>query len=149
MSRMTLSDRIAIEAGIYAKLSFEQIGRKIGKTATAVSKEIRKNSTFIRGEHLLGNDCRLASGCKRLGLCEKNCNKPCSRCKEVDCRLICKQYNNEPCNVRTKPPYVCNVCPRRRKCKSDRMYYIAQQADAASQRRNSSSRSKPHLKGEE
>ena len=146
---MTLSDRIAIEAGIYARLSFEQIGRNIDKSAIAVSKEIRKNSTFLRGEHPLGNDCRLATGCKRSGICDKNCNKLCFKCRDVDCRTICKQYSNEPCNIRTKPPYVCNVCPRRRKCKADRMYYIAQQADAASKRRNSSSRSKPHLNDKE
>ena len=146
---MTLSDRIAIEAGIYAKLTFEEIGRKIGKTSTAISKEIRRNSTFLKGEHPHGNDCRFATGCNKTRLCSENCKRQCVHCKAADCRQICSRYNNEPCNIRTKPPYVCNVCHRRRKCKSDRMYYIAQQADAMSQRRYSSSRSNPHIKGEE
>ena len=50
----------------------------------------------------------------------------CYTCKEVDCQTVCKAYNDDPCKELQKPPYVCNVCSRRRKCKSDRAYYTAQ-----------------------
>ena len=45
MTRITLSDRTAIEAGIYARQSLTEIAAKIGKTTIAVSREIRKNCT--------------------------------------------------------------------------------------------------------
>ncbi|MFR8625576.1 MAG: hypothetical protein ACLVD9_09545 [Ruminococcus sp.] len=53
------------------------------------------------------------------------------------------------CVVLSKPPYVCNVCVRRRKCKADRAYYNAQQADAMAKRRYSNSRSKIQTRGED
>ena len=42
---------------------------------------------------------------------------------------IDEEYN-PTCVVLSKPPYVCNVCVRRRKCKADRACCIAGQADA-------------------
>ena len=97
MSRITLSERTAIEAGIYAKLSLSEIAKKIRKTTIAVSREIRTNCTRVPGFHPNGNDCRMATGCKRKHLCgEQQCNGYCVHCRNHDCRTICKQYNNSP-----------------------------------------------------
>ena len=71
MTRITLSDRTAIEAGIYARQSLTEIAAKIGKTTIAVSREIRKNCTQVRGIHPHGNDCHFAFSCKRKHLCSK------------------------------------------------------------------------------
>ena len=65
MSRITLSERCAIEAGIYARQSLSEIAEKIGKTPKAVSREIRNNCTQVPGFHPGGNDCRMATNCKR------------------------------------------------------------------------------------
>ena len=122
MSRMTLSDRIEIEAGIYARKSLSEIAEQIHKSRRYVSEELRRNATKIPGEHPLGKRCRNATGCRRGGLCGKeNCHQMCYTCKEVDCQTVCKAYNDNPCKELQKPPYVCNVCSRRRKCKSDRV----------------------------
>lgn len=130
MSRMTLSDRIEIEAGIYARKSLSEIAKQIHKSRRYVTEELRRNATKVPGEHPLGKRCRNATGCRRGGLCGKeNCHRMCYTCKEVDCQTVCKAYNDDPCKELQKPPYVCNVCGRRRKCKSDRVYYTAQQAD--------------------
>ena len=146
MSRITLSERTAIEAGIYAKLSLSEIAKKIKKTTIAVSREIRNNCTRVPGFHPNGNDCRMATGCKRKHLCEnQQCSSYCVHCRSHDCRTICKQYNNSPCTQLGKPPYVCNVCGNRRICKADRAYYIATQADAVAKRRYSDSRKGPQL----
>lgn len=51
MSRLTLSERIVIECGIYQKLSLGKIAKKIGKTTECVSREIRANRTIALGEH--------------------------------------------------------------------------------------------------
>ena len=150
MSRITLSDRTAIEAGIYARQSLSEIAKKIGKTTTAVSREIRKNCTHVAGVHPHGNDCHMATSCKRKHLCgDKKCERKCVHCKTIDCRTICRQYNNSPCKQLSKPPYVCNVCGARRVCKADRAYYIAAQADAVAKRRYSESRQGPQLDKDE
>ena len=46
MSRFGLSERTAIEAGIYRRASFSQIAKEIGSTARSVSAEIRRNCTL-------------------------------------------------------------------------------------------------------
>ena len=128
MTRITLSDRTAIEAGIYARQSLTEIAAKIGKTTIAVSREIRKNCTQVRGIHPHGNECHFAFNCKRKHLCgEQNCERNCVHCKTVDCRTLCQRFSNSPCKQLSKPPYVCNVCTSRRVCKADRAYYIAAQ----------------------
>ena len=150
MSRLTLAERIVIECGIYQKLNLGEIAKKIGKTTECVSREIRANRTIAPGEHSFGKDCIFAGECKRKGICGKDgCSRRCVSCREYDCRELCTRYNNTPCVVLSKPPYVCNVCVRRRKCKADRAYYIAQQADAMARRRYSDSRSKIQTRGEE
>lgn len=110
MSRMTLSDRIEIEAGIYARKSLSEIAEQIHKSRRHVSEELRKNATKIPGEHPLGKSCRNATGCRRGDFCGKeNCHQMCYTCKEVDCQTVCKAYNDDPCKELQKPPYVCNV----------------------------------------
>ena len=94
MSRMTLSDRIEIEAGIYARKSLSEIAEQIHKSRRYVSEELRRNATKIPGEHPLGKRCRNATGCRRGGLCGKeNCHRMCYTCKEVDCQTVCRAYN--------------------------------------------------------
>ena len=48
-----------------------------------------------------------------------------------------------------KPPYVCNTCDRRRKCRAVRAYYSAKQADAAAERRYSESHMGIRTRGED
>lgn len=148
MSRLTLSDRVAIECGIYEKLKLSEIAKKIGTSPETVSREIRNNKTIAMGYHPCGKDCIFAGECKTHGLCKKEgCSKRCFTCREYDCTELCTRYNNSPCSKFSKPPYVCNTCGQKRKCKADRAYYIAHQADALSKRRYSDSRSKIQTRG--
>lgn len=150
MSRLTLSERISIECGIYQKLKLSEIAKKINRTSDCISKEIRTNRTMVKGDRGFGKDCRYAAECKIKGTCGKNrCFRRCVTCNEYDCREFCKSYNNKPCSTLSKPPYVCNTCARKRKCRADRAYYIAQQADAMARRRYSESRSKIQTRGKE
>ena len=149
MSRLTLSERAVIELGIYERLPLNEIAKKIGKTPGTVSREIRANRTPVAGEHYCGKDCRFASTCKTKGLCGKEkCFKHCVACREFDCREICKRYHPMLCVNLSRPPYVCNTCIQRRKCRGDRAYYIAQQANDVAKRRYSESRMKIQTRGE-
>lgn len=150
MSRMTLSDRIAIEAGIYARKTLTEIAKSIYKSRRHVSEEIRRNGTQVSGEHPYRKICHNATGCKRKGLCGKaDCTRRCCTCQEIDCQSICSTFRSGACKQLEKPPYVCNVCTNRRRCKMDRLYYIAQQADAVARRRYAQARSKPQIQGED
>lgn len=150
MSRMTLSDRIAIEAGIYARKTLTEIAKSIYKSRRHVSEEIRRNGTQVSGEHPYRKICHNATGCKRKGLCGKaDCTRRCCTCQEIGCQSICSTFRSGACKQLEKPPYVCNVCTNRRRCKMDRLYYIAQQADAVARRRYAQARSKPQIQGED
>ena len=139
-TRLTLSDRVSIEAGIYARKNFKEIAEFIGKHPTTVSREIRNNRTFVTGARDYGKDCRFATECRVKKLCDKpKCGHRCVTCSKNDCRAICSQYDTRRCNIKDKPPYVCNTCERRRKCWADRSYYSAKQADAIAARRYSES----------
>lgn len=142
---MTLSERIAIEAGIYAKQTLTEIAKRIKKSPRYVSEEIKRNRTLVTGNHRCGKKCRHAYNCRMIHLCSKEgCTRYCLSCQDLDCQTICKDYDIHPCSIMEKPPYVCNVCGKRRTCKADRAYYIAQQADAMSKRRYAAARSGPH-----
>lgn len=53
MSRITLSDRAAIEAGIYGRKTLTEIAKKIHKSPRYISEEIKKNGTKVPGMHPL------------------------------------------------------------------------------------------------
>ena len=126
MSRMTLSERVAIEAGIYAHKTLTEIAERIGKSRRHVSEELRKNGTRVPGEHLFGKSCHNATSCKRTGLCgREGCSRRCCACREVNCQTVCGAFRTGPCKQLQKPPYVCNICTNRRKCKMDRVYYLS------------------------
>jgi len=146
---LTISDRIAIEAGIYAGHTFGEIAKKIGRNNATISREIRNNRTLVTGERPRGKDCSFASGCSVTGLCgDEDCTLKCSFCRKIDCRSLCPKYHSNHCKKLYKPPYVCNTCIMRRKCKADRAYYSAKHADAASARRLSESRKGIQTSGE-
>lgn len=148
-NRITLSDRVTIEVGIYAGNTLEKIAKSIEKHPATVSREIRNNRTLVQGERPRGKDCRYAAECKITKKCgNEECNRRCVFCREHDCRKICDRYDNSPCKKLNKTPYVCNICPIRRKCRVDRAYYSAKQADAVYQRRLSESRTGIRTKGE-
>ena len=150
MSRINLSQRIIIESGIYQRLSLTEIARRIGVSRASVSKEIRMNRTPAKGSKPHGHDCRFANECEEKNLCcNFDCKRKCVWCFDFNCRELCSKYDNSPCSVLQKPPYVCNVCSRRRNCKCDRFYYMANQADAMSKKRYSKARKKTHADKDE
>jgi len=144
-NHLSLSDRIVIEAGLYTNHTFSEIAKKIRKNKSTVSREIRKNRTLTIGEQPRGKDCSYAYDCRIQSLCgEENCTIKCSLCRIHDCRSMCEKYHSMRCKKLDKPPYVCNTCNLRRKCKTNKAFYAAKQADAVSTRRLSDSRKGIH-----
>ena len=149
-TRLTLSDRVSIEAGLYARKTFKDIAGQIRKHPTTVSREIQNNRTFVTGARHFGKDCRYAAECKVKRLCGRpKCSHRCVTCSRNDCCAICATYDNRPCGILNTPPYVCNTCDRRRKCRADRAYYSAKHADDVAERRYSESHMGIRTRGED
>lgn len=149
MSHIGLSERLAIEAGIYRRDTIAEIAKKIGVQPKSVSREIRKNKTLLPAARYNGKACKFAEDCKKRFVCgNTRCMRECVLCDEVDCTTVCPGYASFECKQINKPPYVCNVCQLRRGCKSDRAYYAATQAHELATRRFSAARSKPQTQGD-
>lgn len=141
MKQLTLSDRVAIEAGLCTGKTLKKIAEDIGKNPTTISREIKNNRSYIRGSFYLNNDCKYARRCARKHICtNKYCETPCVKCRQYDCRDGCSAYIPLKCVQIEKPPYVCNRCPKKDKCNKNRYIYSAKLADATSNRRRSDTR---------
>lgn len=149
MSRIGLSERVAIEAGLYRKDSLTKIAKDIGISRKSLSEEIRRNRTVSPAARYNGKDCRFASECTEQFVCKNPyCSLSCVLCRKVDCTKVCPAYAPVTCSFTNRPPYVCNVCSRRRGCTADRAYYIATQANAMAIKRFSDARAKPQTQGD-
>lgn len=152
-SQLTLTDRVAIEVGLARKESFAKIAKQLKKHPHTISREVKENRTHLPAEYAFGNDCKNYAVCHRTGLCGADpeaCNYPCKKCKGESCHELCDKYESSECHLTDKPPYVCNTCYYRTKCKKNRYYYNnAKYADAAVTRRRSLSRTGVRLTKEQ
>lgn len=150
--QMTLTDRVAIEVGIAKGDSFAKIGKTIRRHPATVSREIKENRTLIKSAFPYGNDCMFYASCHRKQMCGADsyaCDHECKKCLGFSCHGECDKYESAECEKLLRPPYVCNTCHYRMKCKKTRYYYNARHADAAVSRRRSTSRSGPRLSPEQ
>lgn len=114
---LTLEEREIIEDMIKEGYNLTQIGEKIKKHRTTISKEIlnhrfkkeavQYNSTFA--------NCIYTEECSNAG--SKLCKKSCPNFKEKECLNL------------FKPPYVCNSCSKKKCCRMSKYYYRAKEAN--------------------
>ena len=141
---LSLGMRSDIEVMLAKKLSFNSIAQALGKDSTTISKEIRKNITIEQkgGYGRSFNDCIKAA--------EKTCTKKhtCGRCLSKSrncmscgkCIPLCDEYVKRICPLLLKPPYVCNGCPDRNRCRLEKRFYKAKEAEARYRKSLSESR---------
>lgn len=114
---LTREHREAIEEMLNFSCSFKHIASQIDKDPTTVSKEVKRNSVtvFQRGELACANvkTCAL-----RLSLATRQCPKDCSA------------YSVPVCTKLKKAPFVCNGCKEKAKCRFQKAYYRANEAEA-------------------
>jgi len=136
---LTTTQRIMIEKGLLDRESFAAIARKIKKHPSTVSKEVKKYRYFPeRDGAKVKLPCDLKKSCQVRFICgKKDCVKLCKSCydpsREADCRELCPDYTMTVCTKIQKAPYVCNGCPKIKRCTLQHALYSAQQADEASQ----------------
>jgi IS30 family transposase len=112
-THLTLEERKIIQAGIENGSAKADIARTIGKDATTVAKEIRKHRAF-KPRNTFNNGIMCAN--------RKSCpTKPCLK--------KCEKHAEPKCSRRDKSPGACNKCPDSSKCRLDKYYYDAVEAD--------------------
>lgn len=137
---LSTSQRIHIEKGLNDGLSFAAIGRKLDKHPSTIAKEAKKYRTFQPWEKDPKNPlrCALFKECTMRFLCDKkDCVKMCKSCYDVKlqvskCTYLCPEYTEPKCESIQKAPYVCNNCPKIKRCNKNKAFYIAQNADKSS-----------------
>ena len=148
--KINFEERIKIETGIIREESFKNIGKDLGRSTGSISREVLKNRVFEPGSYHFNNNCLYAKGCLKNHLCgDMNCPFLCKTCRKRgiigDCSTRCTEYVPMNCTLLVHPPYVCNSCPNKAECNTDKYFYKAKEAENNSQRTRSESRRGPHL----
>ena len=108
---LTKDDRYTIETNLNNNISLKQIGIKINKHCSSISREI-KNHYITKNTGSIGrsfNNCLYRKTCPNRG---KNCNLK-----------NCVEFVEEKCTLINKPPYVCNGCKKRCQCTLTKRFY--------------------------
>ena len=128
MSHLTLEERQTIELSLNNSDPLNVIADAINKSRSTVSREIRKH-LFTDCSGAYGrcfNDCIYRANCSHTGMCidHPECvSKRCCLCS--DCRKVCPEYKKELCAKLDLPPYVCNGCPDKARCRLEKKFYRA------------------------
>ena len=129
---LTYDDRVYIQQNLN-KLSFKDIGKKLGKDCTSISREVRRHTITVYtgpwGKDY--NDCKKRDCCPFSAQCgSKTCKR--SRCCgcNVYCGSGCPNYEQEKCPLLDKSPYVCNSCSKSPRCKLPKSDYRVKEADS-------------------
>ena len=144
---LNYEDRLEIESGLKEHMTFTELGEKLGRDRTTITKEIRNYS--IEQDTGYGgyphNTCKYRKACRRKKVCGTNdCRHPlvavCKQC-ELICNRYCEHFEEEICTHRFKPPYVCNGCSEVKKCTLTKTVYDALEAQRQATEKISESRS--------
>jgi IS30 family transposase len=130
---LTDIERLQIEQWLKERTSIKQIAKKLGKSKSTISREIRARAVAsdkfaayrIRSRRIKRR------GCRRRCLCEDkpDCAKRCSSCGL--CNGLCNDYEEEVCQRLYEPPYICNGCLQESQCVLRKKYYLHKKAHEA------------------
>lgn len=122
--RITYQERVLIEDMLNQQCSLYAIAKKLGHSASTISREIRNRRIYYRSN---GNDCALKKDCVSAQVCgSATCIKTCKNC--IKCKKYCPYYVKLECHNITSAPYVCNGCTKFCYCTKDRYLYRSKDA---------------------
>lgn len=139
MSRhMSFDERVLIQEGLASRKSFAEIGRRLGRNRSTISREVQRRKIIIpaRGNVCIHRkECGLPQGCKT-----RNCTTPinCTYACAL-CRNGCSDFEEERCVYRHYLGDRCNACEKRY-CRYERCVYDAKEAQKMYERDLSESR---------
>jgi len=143
-SKIASNERVKIEEMINEGCSLTEIARLLGKDATSISREVKRNRVKlakVSTSKFMRNPCVKRESCKKTGLCKsKWCKRRCAKCEYVFCHKRCDEFVVWHCVRLFRWPYVCNRCKWYSTCPDQRFSYNARRADKIAQGRASLSR---------
>lgn len=90
---LTLTDRAIIEKYLAQDMSFSFIAKRLNRSATTISREIKNHRCFVNGFRYTSNDCINYRSCLRRNICDQEsiytCSHRCKTCTEFDCKSLC------------------------------------------------------------
>lgn len=130
---MTLTERTLIERYLVLEYPLAFIARKLSRSQSTISREIKKHRCYSGRFSKAKLDCIYRFSCFRRNLCPSeskySCYQYCKFCTEYSCANICKHYISDKCTRLEKAPYVCTRCPEEKSCKRIHAYYSAHRAE--------------------
>ena len=130
---LTDEERMLIQNWLKARVSIKEMSRTLEKSASTISREIRKHAkdTDKYAPYCVHNRCVKRTECNNRYLCleKTNCTRKCSTCSK--CNKICPDYEEQVCYRLFEPPYVCNGCIEENQCVLRKRYYFYKQAHEA------------------
>ena len=127
---LTYDERLIIQKSLTERLSFRKIAILLDKDPSTISKEVRSH-IVITEKQASYNPCINIRNCSHYGdtckPCTQRFSKICRKCRG-DCYKYCPDFVEQPCKAILRPPYVCNGCKDRYKCKIQRHLYDAKHA---------------------
>ncbi len=128
----TYEERLNLQKYLKESCSFKEIGRRLDKSPTTISREVRKHLSEVATGYpgFPYNACRNRFNCRKKGICGKECTRAttiyCKLCPK--CNDHCEDFIEEICTARFRVPYVCNGCEQIGKCSLLKSIYDAEHA---------------------
>ena len=141
-AHLVLDERTTIEVSLKEGATFTEIGRELGKDPSTISKEVKNHCKTERKGSF--NPCANRVNCSYMGKACTPCKHPyhgsCKNCSYRKCYEHCTDFVELTCQKLKKPPYVCNGCDTRLRCKLERHLYDAKHAQKEYESTRSESR---------
>lgn len=123
-TRLTYEERIIIEDMLGRRQSLYAIAKKLNRTVSTISREIRNRREQLPSYK---NDCAYVRDCHRKNACgSTSCKQICRKCSK--CKKYCPDYVQLECDTILNAPYVCNGCSKFAYCSMERYRYKAKEA---------------------
>lgn len=151
---LDLSERNAIENGLKAKRSVQEIAKLLGRPTATIKREVFRNRVRpdiqqVKTCRQMRNDCTKRVKCQQHHLCTR-CDGPMDACRFCDrCNEVCAEFVADFCERRDRSHGCCNNCKEYLSCKMKRWRYNAKTAQKLADTRLSESRTGLSLTEEE
>lgn len=111
---LTYDERAYIEIGLNQGRKYTDIAKEIKKDRRTIAREIEKHKFKKKPGSFNG----------KKNFCERR-----FECNKFECDEIKECYREEVCEYLLKPPYVCNGCEYKSRCRKIKKYYYAKYAN--------------------
>lgn len=108
---LEFEERIVIEEGLNKGMSVNAIAIKLGRPASSIAREIKRNRHVSSNELKDYIPCVSAgNGCEMRNVCgDMECSRECGYCLN-GCNKNCPKYRPKECDRLSRSPFVCNGC---------------------------------------